>query len=378
MLVSGDEGGATVSRRGLLATAGAAVAATVLADRPPRAGRVPGHDAVRVAFRGPHQAGIATPQQQHAVVIAYDVTGTGAASLAVTLRRWSRTAERLTAGLPVNADSDETLDLGPARLTLTVGFGRTLFSRTGMPDQRPAALETLPRFRGDALQRRWCGGDLVVQSCADDPQVALHAVRTLSRIGHPTVRPRWLQSGFLPTSTGTTPRNLFGFADGTANIQCGDTSALETHVWVAASEPAWMHGGSYLVIRRIRMDLEKWDASSVHEQESAIGRSKLTGRRLPSAHTGHATLARPQANGGVRLLRRGYAFSDGLDRGGRLDAGLLFLAYQRDPRKQFTPIQHRLAAHDAMTEYTRHVGSALFACPPGVVGEGWWGEALFT
>jgi deferrochelatase/peroxidase EfeB len=215
-----------------------------------------------------------------------------------------------------------------------------------------------------------------VQACADDPQVVHHAVRTLSRLGHGSLRPRWLQSGFLPRPDGATPRNLFGFADGTANISGRDAATLDRHVWVGGDDDTWMRGGSYLVVRRVRMRLEEWDSSSLREQENAIGRSKTTGLRLATAAHGHATLARPESNGGVRLLRRGYAYAGELDVEGRLDAGLLFLAYQRDPRKQFVRIQQLLAAHDAMNEYVTHVGSAVFACPPGLAGSTTWGDQL--
>jgi deferrochelatase/peroxidase EfeB len=345
-----------LSRRGVLAGAAASVAAAGVA----RVAEVSSRGDVAVAdatvartvpFRGDHQAGIATPQQQHVRVAAYDVVP--GAALVATLDAWTEAAERLTAGLPAAHDSGEAVGLGPSRLTVTVGF-----ARPGL---------TLPAFRGEALDPRWCGGDVVVQACADDPQVAHHAVRTLTRLGR-GLRPRWMQRGFLPAMQGT-PRNLFGFADGTANLRGTDTRLLDEHVWNE-------DGGSVLVVRRIRMHLEKWDGSSLHEQERAIGRSKSTGARLAQARHGHATLARPEANEGVRLLRRGYAFDDGLDATGRLDAGLLFLAYVRDV-EQFVRIQRCLAAHDEMNEYVTHVGSAVFACPRGLrAGESWGADTL--
>lgn len=178
---------------------------------------------------------------------------------------------------------------------------------------------------------------------------------------------------------GTGARNLFGFSDGTANLDRRDDAALAEHVWVGgADEPRWLHGGSYLVVRRIRMRLEQWDASSLREQEAAIGRARSDGHRLPGRQRSHAALARPEANGGTRILRRGYAFAAGLDERGRLDAGLLFLAWQRDPHAQFVPIQHRLAQHDEMNEYVEHVGSALFVAPPGIQPGGWWGQPLLA
>ncbi|MYT44852.1 Dyp-type peroxidase, partial [Streptomyces sp. SID5471] len=264
---------------------------------------------------------------------------------------------------------------------------------------RPAALVDLPRFPGDNLDPARGGGDLCVQACADDPQVAVHAIRNLARIGFGKVAVRWSQLGFGKTSSTTpdaqTPRNMFGFKDGTRNIAGTDAKALEQHVWVGARDEkgggAWMAGGSYLVARRIRMHIETWDRTSLREQEDIFGRDKgegaAVGRKnehdaphLPSMPpTSHVRLAHPDSNDGIRILRRGYSFTDGTDGLGRLDAGLFFLAYQRDVRQGFVPLQQRLARHDALNEYIQHVGSALFAIPPGVGGaDDWWGRGLFA
>ena len=370
-----------LTRRGMLAGAAASVAAAGVARvatvdaQAPAGVSAPHPDAAQVAFRGEHQAGIASPQQQHGLVASYDVTSADVAAVAAALDAWTVAADALTSGRPTGHDSGEAIGLGPARLTVTVGFGRLLFSRLGL--RVPPALVDLPAFAGERLEPRWCGGDVVVQACADDPQVAHHAVRTLTRIGSATLRPRWLQQGFLPRDAGATPRNLFGFTDGTANLRGSDAAGLAAYVWVERDHPGWMRGGSYLVVRRIRMRLERWDASSLSEQEHAIGRTKATDVRLPRAVHGHATLAQPMHNGGVRLLRRGYGYADGLDpHTGELDAGLLFLAYQRDPSSQFARIQRSLAAHDAMNEYVTHVGSAVFAIPAGLSRIGTWGAAL--
>ena len=234
-----------------------------------------------------------------------------------------------------------------------------------------------------------------MQTCSDDPQVAVHAVRNLTRIAAGRAAIRWAQLGFGKASStepaGPTPRNLFGFKDGTANISGTDTAALKEHVWAQPSDgPTWMTGGTYLVARRIRMLIETWDRTSLDEQEAIIGRSKGVGAPLGQGRerarvtpdalptTSHVRLAHPSLHGGARLLRRGYNFVDGSDGLGHLDAGLFFLAYQRDPRTQFVPIQHELARHEAMNEYLRHTGSALFAVPPGVDSSGWWGQTLLT
>jgi deferrochelatase/peroxidase EfeB len=207
---------------------------------------------------------------------------------------------------------------------------------------------------------------------------------------------RWSQLGFGRTSSTTrdqaTPRNLFGFKDGTANLKAEETDLLSKWLWVAPGDgPDWMAGGSYLVSRKIRMLIETWDRTSLGEQEAIIGRTKGEGAALGQRSefdepdltklvpTSHVRLAHPTVNRGARLLRRGYNFVDGSDGLGRLNAGLFFLAYQRDPRTQFVPIQTNLARHDDMNEYLRHVSSGIFACPPGVTGsDDFWGSGLFA
>ena len=394
--VAGQPG--RLSRRSFIAATGLTAAATAAAGVTAVA-LEPGAADETVPFRGDHQAGIATPQQAHLRLAAYDVTTTDASNLADLLRRWAALAEQMTAGRPARPhsghpdappnDPGTALGLLPSRLTVTVGFGTSLFDhRLGLAQQRPAALADLPPFPGERLEPRRSGGDLVVQVCADDSQVAVHAVRVLTGAGHDVVRPRWLQSGFVSRpADGGTPRNLFGFRDGTANLPAGDRDAMARHVW--ASDPDWMAGGSYLVVRRIRMLLSQWDVSSLAEQEKVFGRHKRSGApyggrresdplvpdRLPA--DAHARLAAASTNGGMQLLRRGYSYTDSVDAEG-LDAGLIFLAYQRDPRTQFVPLMRKLATHDALNEYTRHVGSAVFACPGGLGPSGWWGERLFT
>jgi deferrochelatase/peroxidase EfeB len=403
-----------LSRRRLLGVAGAGAAAVAaggvggfglraLVDEPASA------SAGAVAFHGVHQAGITTPAQDRLHFAAFDVTATGRADLIRLLRDWTEAAARMTAGHgagPAGAvggmpeappdDTGEALDLPPARLTITVGFGPSLFDRRfGLADRRPAALADLPHFMGDDLDPGRSGGDLAVQACADDPQVAVHAVRNLARLAFGSAAVRYSQLGFGRTSSTsrsqTTPRNLFGFKDGTANLKSEDTALVDSQVWAHADDGAgWMDGGSYLVTRRIRMHIEPWDRTPLVEQETIIGRSKGVGAPLGQQRefdemnlatlpaTSHVRLSHPSRHGGAHLLRRGYNFVDGSDGLGRLDAGLFFMAYQRDPRRQFVPIQRALAREDVMNEYIQHVGSGLFACPPGVRPGGYLGEALFA
>lgn len=397
-----------LSRRGLLGLVGAGVAGVglgVAGDRiigaatSPASGAAPSYP-----FYGEHQPGIVTPAQDRLHFAAFDVLDISAAELQELLADWSYAANRMMAGFgagPLGAvdgnydsppdDTGEALDLPPAGLTITIGFGPSLFDeRFGLASKRPAALIDLPHFPGDALKPELVGGDLCVQACSDDPQVAVHAIRNLSRIAFGRAAIRWSQLGFGRTSSTTraqqTPRNLFGFKDGTANLRAEDTAALAESVWVSNDDgPAWMTGGSYLVTRKIRMTIETWDRTSLREQETLVGRTKGEGAPLSGGteftephfavlgrgeqpiinENSHLRLAHPTENKGAAILRRGYNFVDGNDELGRLSAGLFFICYQRDARTQFVPIQLNLARHDGLNEYLRHIGSAIFAVPPG-------------
>ncbi|MER7156368.1 iron uptake transporter deferrochelatase/peroxidase subunit, partial [Streptomyces lydicus] len=369
-----------------------------------------------ITFYGAHQAGIASAVQDRLHFAAFDVTTDDRDELIALLKEWTKAAARMTAGDAVGDgavgglaeappdDTGEALGLPPSRLTLTFGVGPTLFEkdgkdRFGLKDRRPEALIDLPQFPGDNLDKTRSGGDLCIQACADDPQVAVHAIRNLARIGMGKIAIRWSQLGFGKTSSTTpdaqTPRNMMGFKDGTRNIAGTDTAALDKHVWVGEKDEkgkaGWMAGGSYLVARRIRMHIETWDRTSLKEQEDVFGRDKGEGAPVGRKNerdephlksmlpTAHVRLAHPDTNGGIRILRRGYSFTDGTDGLGRLDAGLFFLAYQRDVREGFVPLQRRLAANDALNEYIQHVGSAVFAVPPGVrKADDWWGRQLFA
>jgi deferrochelatase/peroxidase EfeB len=369
-----------------------------------------------VPFHGEHQAGVVTPAQDRMHFVSLDVTTSKRAELIELLCEWTEAARRMTAGGEAAedgavggspqeppGDTGEALDLPASALTLTVGFGGSLFDdRFGLARARPAALADLPRFPRDDLDPARCGGDLCIQACANDPQVAVHAVRNLVRIGFGSVAVRWSQLGFGRTSSTskaqTTPRNLFGFKDGTKNLKAEDPVALREHVWVQPGDgPDWMAGGSYLVARRIRMHIEIWDRTPLAEQETIVGRTKGSGAPLgqlaefdpPDLHVrgaggepvipadAHIRLASPESLDGVRILRRGYNFVDGSDGQGHLDAGLFFVCFARDPHRQFVPMQHALSSKDSMMEYLEHNGSALFACPPGVQPGGFWGDTLF-
>ena len=376
----------------------------------------------KYAFHGAHQAGITTPAQDRVHFAAFDVTATSRAELIMLLKAWTSAAAELTQGrevgdgtpLPYDAppgDTGEALGLPPSKLTLTFGFGPSLFrdadgkDRFGLADRQPAALRRLPHFPADALLTERSDGDLCVQACADDPQVAVHAIRNLSRIAFGSAALRWSQLGFGRTSSTSTqqatPRNLFGFKDGTANLKAEQPKAVDEHVWVGAEDDedaSWLAGGSYLVARRINMAIEPWDRTSLREQEQLVGRDRQVGAPLSGgtefseikldvlgsdgeplvAKTSHVRLAHPSQNNGARMLRRGYNFTDGNDDLGRLDAGLFFIAYVRDPDTQYIPMQTKLSRDDGLMEYLEHTGSALFAVPPGVRRGGYLGDTLFA
>ncbi len=400
-----------VTRRAVLTAGGAAAVGAVIATS---RGAGAATQTGSIPFFGKHQGGIVTPAQGHLALGVFTVTTPDRQVLKELLSEWGRAARRLTVGLPLQeiydgsyppSDTGEALGLGAANLTLTFGYGPSLFdSRFGLAARRPVALVDLPPFDGDELDPAYTGGDLCVQACADDPQVAFHAIRSLAQLGLGSVELHALQVGSGRTSATTSDqrsaRNLLGFKDGTNNLRSGDDALLKRWLWVGErDDQRWMTGGTYLVARRIRMNLSTWSSTPLTVQESVIGRKRdsgapLTGTRehdkanfqaldphgFPVIPLGaHIRVAAPETNGGVHLLRRGYNFFDGVDeRTGNLNAGLLFICFQRDPVKQFTALQGDLARSDNLSQYITHVGSGVFACPPGIGPNDDLGASLFT
>jgi deferrochelatase/peroxidase EfeB len=435
------------SRRGFLAATIAAAAGSGLAARPVTADAAtpalpPAGDAE--PFWGAHQGGIATPPQRYTYFAAFDLTAATRGEVAELMRAWTAAAARMAAGQtaqpladplapavapgrgPHNggdsygasgaagmaADTGEVFGMPPERLTVTFGFGAGLFTkdgkdRYGLAARRPAALVDLPKFPGDELVEAQTGGDLSVQACADDAQVAFHAVRQLARIAAGAGTIRWAQAGFLPRPVGhETPRNLMGFKDGTINPAVNDPKVMHEVIWAGSEGPAWMQGGSYVVARRIRMALEHWDRMKVAFQEQTFGRHKYSGAPLGGknefdppdlrakdkdgnfiiAENAHIRLAAAATNNGAQILRRPYSYNNGVDftaerwppwhQGLEYDAGLLFICYQRDPRSGFIRIFERLAKFDMMNQFVTHVGGGLFACPPGAAAGGFIGQRL--
>ncbi|HEX4685458.1 MAG TPA: iron uptake transporter deferrochelatase/peroxidase subunit [Nocardioides sp.] len=416
-----------ISRRGLIGgTAGVAGVAVGVAggawyadDRTTDAGATAAP--ATYPFRGEHQAGIVTPAQDRLHFAAFDITTGSRAQLVSMLKAWTAAAERMTQGLPAGPvgptegaplvppdDTGEAIGLSPGGLTLTFGFGPGLFrddrgrDRFGVAQRQPEALRDLPHFAGDQLDPAKSRGDLCVQACSEDPQVAVHAIRNLARIGFGTVAVRWSQLGFGRTSTTSTsqstPRNLFGFKDGTLNVKAEQTDDLSSYVWVGQDDDqAWLAGGSYLLARRINMHIETWDRQGLEPQEDVVGRTKGTGAPLSGGTEftpldltakgsqgplipvdSHVAVVSPERNNGVRMLRRGYNFVDGSNALGGLDAGLFFIAYVRDPRTHFIPLQSKMAGNDAMMEYLQFTSSAIFAVPPGTKAGEYVGQGLFT
>jgi deferrochelatase/peroxidase EfeB len=423
--------GAGPTRRGLLAGAGGALASAgvaTLARAAPQASQSEAE--LRELFFGPHQGGIATPQQTHSYFAAFDCLAKSRDELVTMLKVWTDAAARMSAGETARdlgqdasvegPDGASALGLSPGRLTITFGFGAGLFvkdgsDRYGLAAKRPAAFVDLPKFNGDQLEPARTGRDISVQACADDPVVAFHAVRELARLSYGAAQFRWAQAGFMPQAPAAeTPRNLMGFKDGTNNPPSAWTDvspdrprSFDDVVWVGDEGPDWMRGGSYLVARRIRISLEHWDRSEIDFQEQVIGRRKYSGAPIGKtnerdsldldrvdtdgnpliADNSHVRLGAAATNGGAQIFRRPYSYNDGVRftaerwppwrQGMMYDAGLFFICYQRDPREGFIKIYQNMAKLDALNQFTTHTGGGLFACPGGIHEGEFIGQRLF-
>lgn len=351
-------------------------------------------------FYGEHQQGIITPQQTYVYFLVLDLATESLDEVREVFKIWTTYAARLTQGKNVKeyaknhfvppADTGEADDLSAYGLTLTFGVSPSFLQKLGLQDKAPKELKDLPLFPRDQLKEEFSGGDICIQSCANDAQVAFHAVRQLVRVARANVTMKWSQAGFISADKATdTPRNLFGFKDGTANANT--VKDLDGQVWV--DQPNWLKGGSYLIVRKIVMHLETWDRTSYKEQERTFGRHRISGAPIGEKeefapldldklnHHGkpmiptdsHSALAHKT---GKQMLRRAYSYSDGINpRTGQFDSGLLFICYQKDP-EQFITIQNALGNVDRLNEYITHIGSGLFACFGGVKEGEFIGQAL--
>ncbi|MFF3390712.1 iron uptake transporter deferrochelatase/peroxidase subunit [Streptomyces sp. NPDC002669] len=413
--------GGAISRRRLLGSAGAAGAAGLVlgaaggatgyaATRPDEPTALASVGSTEVMFHGKHQPGITTPLQARGHLVAFDlVPGAGRKEAIALMRRWSDTARRLMAGEPSGGaaegathDTGIALDAGPSSLTVTFGFGRTFFERTDLADRRPPGLDPLPPFSSDHIDARRSEGDLWVQIGADDALVAFHALRAVQKEAAPAARVRWQMNGFnrAPGATARpmTARNLMGQIDGTGNPKPTE-SDFDRRVFVPGGTGAkyeWLAGGSYAVVRRIRMLLDDWEKLPVQRQEQVIGRRKKDGAPLSGGtettpmdldragpdgkllipDNAHARISSPEKNSGAAMLRRPFSYHDGISSDGVPDAGLLFICWQADPLRGFVPVQRKLDRGDALSPFIRHEASGLFAVPGGAADGEYVGQRL--
>ena len=357
-----------------------------------------------------HPAGVQTPPQKYSVFMTYDLTTAAATDVQVLLARWTAAIAQLVKGATIGSadpsgvnavatDSGEALGLGAQGLTVTLGLGPGLFDeRFGLAGKRPTLLKDLPTLPSDQLRAEYTGGDLCLQACADDPQVAYHAIRNLTRMARGTATTGWTVTGFGRASAGAnqqTPRTLLGFKDGTRNIV--DDTDFDKWVWLKSQDQKWIEGGTYMVVRKISQNIEAWDTDRISDQEQVFGRTKgegapLTGHKefdtpdftkkdaageLVIPATAHIALAAHENNGGIKIHRRSYNYTEGIDDVGQIDAGLLFVAFMNDP-DHFVRIQTKLGSVDKLNEYITHIGSAIFAVPAAPRTGSYIGAELFS
>ena len=347
----------------------------------------------KISFYGEHQSGIATPVQKNVYFAVLDLHSEDKAAIIEMFKEWTKYTEKLMKGELVGEelknhllppiDTGETMGLNPYRLTLTFGVSPSFLDKLKLGNKKMEEFKDLPHFPRDQIRDKYKGGDICIQACADDAQVAFHAVRNLVRKGRSLVTLKWTQSGFLPIGNGKeTPRNLFGFKDGTANVT--KEKDFDQVIWTESED--WMNGGTYLAVRRIQMFLETWDRTNLQEQENTFGRYKESGAPFGKKDEfDEVDLALLPVDSHVRLAkevnkpiyRRSYSYSDGIvERTGQFDTGLLFLSFQKNP-DSFVKVQTNLGAQDKMNEYVTHIGSGLFACFAGVKKGEYLGQKLF-
>jgi deferrochelatase/peroxidase EfeB len=368
--------------------------------------------AVSEPFDGPHQAGILSPAPAQATFAVLDSFAPDRLTLEETLRALSRRARELTAGgaiplLEVDAPPADSGVLGPVNapdgLTVTIAFGASLFDRRyGLSAQRPRELVKMPTFSVDELDPAQSHGDVLIQICAHQRDTVTHTLRELLRTVRGSLQLRWNIDGFSSARRGpsphNSPRNLFAFRDGTANPPTSDAALMSKLVGAGGGEPSWAAGGTYQVLRIIRMHVEFWDRVGLGEQQEMIGRVRDSGAPLGGSDEfedprydldpkgkripldAHIRLANPRSaeTADQRILRRGFNYTRGFDSAGALDQGLIFSAFNQSPERQFATVQKRLL-EEPMIDYITPVGGGYFFVPPGAHGGGdWVGSGLFA
>lgn len=366
----------------------------------------------KINFYGKHQSGIATECQSYVYFASLNVLVDSQQELMDLFKMWTPIAVRMMNGEEMDGqtsnmlipakDTGEAVGLDASNLTLTFGVGPSLFEKSslGLASKKPAELKDLPHFPKDQLDPAYTGGDICIQACADDPQVAFHAIRNLVRAASGKVSLKWTQAGFnsypMKGKKKETPRNLFAFKDGSVNPNGSKEAEMNEVAWIDAGQSKdWMTNGTYMAVRRVQMHLETWDRTALQEQEATFGRHRDTGAPIGKKHeTDEVDLDEKDAKGAyvipeashVRLakkskqkvFRRSFSYSSGvMDSTGTFDAGLLFISFQKKP-EQFIAIQNSFGREDKLNEYITHRGSALFACFPGVQKGGFIGDSLFS
>ena len=345
-----------------------------------------------ISFYGEHQSGISTPVQKNVYFAVLDLRSLELEEIKQMFKDWTDYTEKLMSGelvapelknhLLPPIDTGETVGLNPYRLTVTFGISPAFLDKLKLDSKKLPEFKDLPHFPRDQIKDKYKGGDICIQACADDAQVAFHAVRNLVRKGRSLIDLKWTQSGFLPIGNGKeTPRNLFGFKDGTENPK--NENDFKNVVWYDKNN--WLKNGTYLIVRRIQMHLETWDRTNLQEQENTFGRYKESGAPFGEKDEfatidiekkgsdgkpvipidSHVYLAK---KAGTKICRREIS--------GQFDAGLLFLCFQKDP-EQFIKIQNSLGNEDKLNEYITHVGTGIFACFGGVKKGEYIGQKLF-
>lgn len=412
-----DSAKGAVNRRGFLAKTGLLLGGTILAGagvgaaveklqpQPGPSGPTPEQGpqtepalfgTETVPFYGPHQSGIATAPQTHAVVLAFHVDpAIGKDGAKRLLRILSQDAQRLSQGEPSLTDAEPELATNPANLTVTVGLGPNFFDYAQISQHKPGWLKQLPGYRIDALEERWNEGDLVIQLCGDDEIAVAHARRILTRQIARFAQVKWAQRGFKQSrgsqAGDTTMRNLMGQVDGTANLPVTDHDEL---LWCGPDQGIW-EGGTSMVVRRIAMNLDTWDEVDRIAREDSVGRTLSNGAPLTGTNEhdvpdfdavsrlgfpiipeySHVRRSRPD-DPKQRIWRRAYNYDDAPLDGHSSNSGLVFISFQADVDRQYAPIQERLAEMDALNEWTTPIGSAVFAVLPGCQPGQYLGQTL--